>query len=128
MQMLSVKELVAGSILVCVVWRGALIGQTHLASGSFRSNPGTHPQVTSGHTYHQRNNIISWHTVYNLHKSSSSIIHHQHKFIYNLPPRFRFIKTEIKVSQSFTSSTHSHRVPPSPRNRDSRRSITCPSR
>lgn len=58
MQMLSVEELVAGSIMVCVPWRGALIGQTYWPSGSSRPHFGAASSshiktyISSGKQYH----------------------------------------------------------------------------
>jgi hypothetical protein len=128
MQMLSVNELVAGSDYgFCCLARCIGIWIDILDAGLFPSTSRSCILKSHQNIYIIRK-TISYRGIYNLHKSSSSIVHHQNKLIYNLPPRFRFIETEIKVSQSFTRCTHPHRIPPSSRNRYSRRSITCPSR
>jgi hypothetical protein len=76
MQMLSVNELVAGSTMICVVWRGALVyEQTYSTSGSLRPHPGAassshiETYISSGKQYH----IVAY-IIYINHRRPSSII------------------------------------------------------
>jgi hypothetical protein len=125
--MLSVKELVASSIYGSGLFEVQSYMNRHTERRALAVHiPQLHPQVTSKHISSGKQYHIVAYIIYINHRRPSSII--KNKLIYNLPPRFRFIETEIKFPQSFTRSTHSHRIPPSSRNRDSRRPITCATR